>query len=153
MDPLLAAVLAAAIAVVGIVVGYAVAGQRQPTAVTVARPPRAPVAPEPVTRAIAMPPTADRRPLINTLIGAYDTSGEESVRAYIAQQLGAAGVTAVNPEPGRSFEAATARCVATEVVPGAEPGSVVRVERPGWQDASGPIRMPEVTVAAQPDRG
>ncbi|MFZ2510575.1 MAG: hypothetical protein WAW85_05725, partial [Gordonia sp. (in: high G+C Gram-positive bacteria)] len=102
---------------------------------------------------ITAPSSDDTRPLINALIGSYDTSAENSVRGYIAQQLAAVGVVALTPEPGSVFDAASARCVATERVPGREPGTIIRVDRPGWLAPAGPIRLPDVTVAAQPDRG
>lgn len=146
MSTIFAVVIAVAIAVVGVAVGYLLRTTTTPRTSAQHTAPAAPVAAAP---APAQPARAggDER-LIHALIGVYDTSGEESVRSYVVGQLGALGIVPLTPEPGSLFSAQTQRCVATEAVSGAPAGTLIRTDRPGWRGPAGTLRLPDVTVVA-----
>ncbi|AZZ80129.1 hypothetical protein C5O27_02655 [Gordonia alkanivorans] len=87
--------------------------------------------------------------LVHALIGAYDTSSEESVRLFITQELNRNGVDYVGIAPDSRFDSETARCVATEPAPTAElDGRVAHTDRPGWRrrDGTTVYRNADVTV-------
>lgn len=151
MSTIFAVVIAVAIAVVGVAVGYLLRTTTMPRTSAQHTAPAAPVAAAPVAAAPAPAQPAraggDER-LIHALIGVYDTSGEESVRSYVVGQLGALGIVPLTPEPGSLFSAQTQRCVATEAVSGAPAGTLIRTDRPGWRGPAGTLRLPDVTVVA-----
>jgi hypothetical protein len=93
-------------------------------------------------------PGEDAGRLLRALIGAYDTSTEQSVRLHITQELHKAGVEIVIIEPGVPFSADHMRCVATEGTSEPQVDQLVaRTERPGWIRADGAVvRVPEVTI-------
>ncbi|GAC58424.1 hypothetical protein GOHSU_40_00080 [Gordonia hirsuta DSM 44140 = NBRC 16056] len=194
LDPVVAALIAVAIALVGMLTGYLLGGRtaprfpagsphagvpQRPGAPEAFTPDPAPPGPSPaggvlasqiaVTEPVPVSAPSGTGPLgagplgagpapvpdgkmVHALIGAYDTSTEASVRGYIADQLGGVGIRAVEPEPGTPFVPDSQRCVATEHLADAPAGTIIRTERPGWRGPNGPVRMPDVTVVAAPDR-
>lgn len=156
MSTIFAVVIAVAIAVVGVAVGYLLRTTTMPRTSAQHTAPAAPVAAAPVAAAPVAAAPAPAQParaggderLIHALIGVYDTSGEESVRSYVVGQLGALGIVPLTPEPGSLFSAQTQRCVATEAVSGAPAGTLIRTDRPGWRGPAGTLRLPDVTVVA-----
>ena len=112
-------------------------------------PPPPPAAPQPPPVVPQPPgPGEDAGRLLRALIGAYDTSTEQSVRLHITQELHKAGVEIVIIEPGVPFSADHMRCVATEGTSEPQVDQLVaRTERPGWIRADGAVvRVPEVTI-------
>ncbi|GAC58977.1 hypothetical protein GOHSU_65_00030 [Gordonia hirsuta DSM 44140 = NBRC 16056] len=166
MTTVLAVLIALAIAVVGTLVGYLLRGATTPARSSAPaadrRPqrtarrtadtgqPQPPPRPAPVPPSVPQPTpgTVDDR-LVQSLIGVYDTTAEDSVRGYIAQQLAGSGIRPVQVQPGSPFTPDSQRCIATEVVAETGAGIVLRTERPGWQGPSGPLRLPDVVVSAE----
>lgn len=85
--------------------------------------------------------------LVQGLIGTYDLSESQVVRAHVEKSLRGAGITAVVPAPGDPFDASVHNGVAGVSAP--EPGlafHIARVLRPGWRSTDGVLRPPDVEV-------
>jgi hypothetical protein len=91
----------------------------------------------------------DRRfeELVQGLIGTYDLSGSELVRAHVQKSLRGVGIVAISPEPGERFDMALHNGVAA--IPAPDPDldfRIARVLRPGWRSAGEILRPADVEV-------
>lgn len=85
--------------------------------------------------------------LLQALIGAYDLSSSDVVRAHVQKSLRTAGVTAIEPLPGDPFEAAFHNGVATVPSPSPELAlTVARLLRPGWISSDSVLRPADVEI-------
>lgn len=85
--------------------------------------------------------------LLQALIGVYDLSTSDVVRAHVQKSLRTAGVTAIDPMPGDPFDNGLHNGVA--VVPSPSPELVLcvaRVLRPGWLSTDSVLRPADVEV-------
>lgn len=91
----------------------------------------------------------DRRfeELVQGLIGTYDLSGSELVRAHVQKSLRGAGIVAISPEPGEPFDMALHNGVAAIPAPNPDLAfRIARVLRPGWRSAGEILRPADVEV-------
>ena len=85
--------------------------------------------------------------LLQALIGVYDLSTSEVVRAHVQKSLRTAGVTAIEPLPGDPFENGLHNGVAAVPSPSPELAlCIARVLRPGWLSAESVLRPADVEV-------
>lgn len=85
--------------------------------------------------------------LLQALIGAYDLSSSEVVRAHIQKSLRAVGITPITADPGDPFDVSLHNGVAGVVAPSPELISrIARVRRQGWQSDAGVLRPVDVEV-------
>lgn len=85
--------------------------------------------------------------LVEGLIGTYDLSDSEVVRAHVQKSLRGVGITAIRPRPGDSFNPREHNGIAA--VPAPAPAMafrIVRVLRPGWKSMKGTVRPADVEV-------
>lgn len=97
------------------------------------------------------PPDASREELcgdlVQGLIGTYDLSDSEVVRAHVQKSLRGAGITEIRPNPGDSFNPREHNGVAAVRAPvPALAFRIARVLRPGWKSAKGTVRPADVEV-------
>jgi hypothetical protein len=91
----------------------------------------------------------DRRfeELVQGLIGTYDLSGSDLVRAHVQKSLRGAGIVAISPEPGEPFDMTLHNGVAA--IPAPNPHlafRIARVLRPGWRYEGEILRPADVEV-------
>jgi len=92
------------------------------------------------------PPSASGD-LLQALIGAYDLSTSDVVRAHVQKSLRTAGVTTIEPMPGDPFENGLHNGVAAVPSPSPELAlCVARVLRPGWLATDTILRPADVEV-------
>ena len=85
--------------------------------------------------------------LLQALIGTYDLSSSEVVRAHVQKSLRAVGVTPIPADPGDPFDLGQHNGVAGVVAPSPELISrIARVRRQGWQSDAGVLRPADVEV-------
>lgn len=94
------------------------------------------------------PPAPPNERLVRGLIGAFDISAEESVRAHVEQALNGVGVEIVAPSRGTVFDPHVHQCVDTSPAAGAEEDNrIAGIVRPGWRSRDGyEFRQPQVVV-------
>jgi hypothetical protein len=91
----------------------------------------------------------DRRfeELVQGLIGTYDLSGSDLVRAHVQKSLRGAGIVAISPEPGEPFDIALHNGVAAIPAPNPDLAfRIARVLRPGWRSGGEILRPADVEV-------
>lgn len=87
------------------------------------------------------------RNLVSGLIGAYDLSGSDVVRAHVEKSLRGVGIRIISPISGQPFDTAIHNGVTG--IPSPDPALVfhiARVLRPGWQSPDGILRPADVEV-------
>jgi hypothetical protein len=85
--------------------------------------------------------------LVSGLIGAYDLSESDAVRAHVEKSLRGVGIRMVSPTSGDPFDTTIHNGVAG--VPSPNPALVFRIARvlrPGWQSSEGVLRPADVEV-------
>jgi hypothetical protein len=85
--------------------------------------------------------------LVQGIIGAYDLSDSDVVRAHVEKTLRGVGITVITPTLGEPFDFALHNGVSAVAPPSPDLGfHVAKVLRPGWQSASGVVRPADVEV-------
>lgn len=85
--------------------------------------------------------------LLQALVGTYDLSSSDVVRAHVQKSLRAVGITPITPDPGDPFDVGLHNGVAGVAAP--SPSLVFRIARvlrPGWRSDDGVLRPAEVEV-------
>lgn len=91
----------------------------------------------------------DRRfeELVPGLIGTYDLSGSDLVRAHVQKSLRGAGIVAISPEPGEPFDMTLHNGVAAISAPNPHLAfRIARVLRPSWRYEGEILRPADVEV-------
>jgi molecular chaperone GrpE (heat shock protein) len=85
--------------------------------------------------------------LVQGLIGTFDLSDSEVVRAHVQKSLRGVGITEIRPKPGESFNPLEHNGVAAIRAPApALAFRIARVLRPGWKSVRGTVRPADVEV-------
>lgn len=85
--------------------------------------------------------------LVQGLIGTYDLSDSDVVRAHVQKSLRGVGITEIRPNPGEVFNPREHNGVAAIRAPApALAFRIARVLRPGWKSMTGTVRPADVEV-------